>query len=221
MHSPVTRVISENGMVRGARVNKEGEQIDVEASVVISNCGPRKTVELAGRENMDRGYLKELEKTAKPAVVMAFQIAADRPLLEKNFLLVVGARRINAIYQPTNVCPEMAPPGKHFLLAGAGPASSSVPFNAREELELCLQDLRDILPGFDDHAEILLTGTFYGSWPAMHSWPGNDMPQKTPIINLYNVGDGVKSAGMVALPAAAETGLLVAEDVKRSQSAGA
>jgi len=48
----------------------------------------------------------------------------------------------------------------------------------------------------------------------MHAWPGGDMPQKTPIINLYNVGDGVKSEGMIALPAVAETAQMVAEDIK-------
>jgi len=29
----------------------------------------------------------------------------------------------------------------------------------------------------------------------MHCWPGRDLPQKTPIVNLYNVEDGVKPAG--------------------------
>ena len=219
--SPVTQIISENAIVRGAMVNKEGEEIEVEASVVISNCGPKRTVELAGRENMDKGYLKELKETIKPAVVIAIQIATDKPLLEKNYLIVTGARRINALFQPTNVCPEIAPPGKHFLLAGAAPASSLPPLNVQKEIELCMQDLRDLLPGFDKHAEILLTSTFHSNWPAMHSWPGHDVPQKTPIINLYNVGDGVKSSGMVALPSTAESALLVAEDVKRRLSPGA
>jgi hypothetical protein len=44
------------------------------------------------------------------------------------------------------------------------------------------------------------------------------MPQKTPIVNLYNVGDGVKAPGMIALPAVAETAHSVAEDVKRRLS---
>jgi phytoene dehydrogenase-like protein len=212
--SPAVQIITENGVVRGARVNKAGEEIEVHASAVISNCGPRKTVDLVGRQHIDKGYLKDLDKAVKPVMLIAIQMATDRPLLEKNYLIVTGARRINALFQPTNVCPEIAPPGKHLLVAGAAPTSTLPPFNAQAELDLCFQDLRDLFPGFDAHAEILLTGTFHGEWPAMHAWPGDDMPQKTPIIKLYNVGDGVKSEGMIALPAVAETAQLVAEDIK-------
>jgi len=71
---------------------------------------------------------------------------------------------------------------------------------------------------FEEKAEVLLTGTFHGQWPAMHAWPGDDMPPKTPIVNLYNVGDGVKTSGMIALPAVVETAHRVVEDVKKRLS---
>ena len=74
---------------------------------------------------------------------------------------------------------------------------------------------RQLLPGFEEQTEVLLTSTFHGQWPAMHAWPGDDMPQKTPIVNLYNVGDGVKTTGMIALPAVAETAQRVVEDIKK------
>jgi phytoene desaturase len=212
---PAVRILSEKGVVRGAVVRRGGEEIQVQAAVVISNCGPRRTVELAGRENMDKGYLKELDETVKPAMVIVIQFASDTALLDCDYLIVTGLKRINAVFQPTSICPELAPPGRHLLVAGGAPVSSLSPLDGRKEIELCLAELREILPGFDRHAQLLLTGTFQGEWPAMQSWPGSDMPQKTPIVNLYNVGDGVKSSGMMALAAAAETGALVAEDVMR------
>lgn len=211
--SPAIRILSDRGVVRGAVVRRGGAEVQVRASVVISNCGPRRTVELVGRANMDKGYLQELDHKIKPAMVVAIQFASDIPLLDCDYLIVTGYKRINAIFQPTLVCPELAPPGKHLLLAGGAPVSSLSPLDSRGEIEICLEELREILPGFDSHAEVLLTGTFQAEWPAMQSWPGSDMPQKTPIVNLYNVGDGVKTSGMVALAAAAETGALVAEDV--------
>ena len=212
--SPAVQIITKNGVVSGAKINKDGEIIEVTASAVISNCGPRKTADLVGRQYIDKGYLEELDKTIKPVMLIAIQIASDKPLIDQNYLIVTGARRINAMFQLTHVCPEIAPPGRHLLVAGAAPVSTMPPFNAHAELDLCFKDLRDLLPVADAHAEILLTGTFNGEWPAMHAWPGDDMPLKTPIINLYNVGDGVKSDGMIALPAVAETAQMVAEDIK-------
>jgi hypothetical protein len=52
----------------------------------------------------------------------------------------------------------------------------------------------------------------------MHAWPADDMPQKRPLINLYNVGDSVNSPGMIVLPAVVETAHRVAEDVKKRLS---
>ena len=213
--SPAVKIITDNGMVRGALIDREGQEIEVYASAVISNCGPQKTVELVGSEHIDKGYLKKLEEDVRAVMLIVIQLASDKPLLDHNYLIVSGARRINAIFQPSNVCPEIAPPGKHLFVAGGAPASTSSPLNAKAELDLCFQDLREIIPGFEEHTEVLLTGTFHGQWPAMHAWPGDDMPQKTPIVNLYNVGDGVKSPGMIALPAVAETAHRVVEDIQK------
>jgi hypothetical protein len=47
----------------------------------------------------------------------------------------------------------------------------------------------------------------------MHCRPGWDLPQKTPVVHLYNVGDGVKPSGTVALPGAAASALAVVEDI--------
>jgi len=214
IRSPVKRILLENGVACGAIVEREGEEIEVKASMVVSNAGPKKTVELVGEKNVDKGYLKELDETVRPAMVICIQWMADRSLLEGNYLLVVGARRVNAIFQPTLVCPELAPLHRHFLVAGAAPVSSVSPLHAEEEIELCMADLKELFPGFDQHSEILLVSTFHGDWPGFHSWPGYGMPQKTPIINLYNAGDGVGPAGTVALPSTVLSARLVVEDIK-------
>ena len=48
----------------------------------------------------------------------------------------------------------------------------------------------------------------------MHSWPGRDMAQRTPVTNLYNVGDGVKPQGTTGLVGAVASALVVVEDIK-------
>ena len=211
----VKRIFFEDGLVRGAVISRNGKEIAVYASAVISNAGPLRTAHLVGRGNLDSDYLGELDSTLIPTTMVCLQIAVDQPLIEQNHLLVTGARRINAIYQPTRVCPEWAPEGKHLVIACALPISSSAPLDAAKEISMCLEDLRDLWPGFKKHSEILLAGTYRDEWPGMHARPGHDMPRKTPIINLYNVGDGVKSSGYTGLPAVVHSGVMVAEEIRQ------
>ncbi len=213
--SQVTQIITEKGVVRGVLIQRDGKEVRVSASAVISNTGPTKTVELVGRENLDTDYLKELEDTIIPAPVIVIQAALEKPLFEQNHLLVTGGKRLNAVYQPSLVCPEWAPEGKHLMIAGAAPASSRGPINGKKEIDICLEDLRHFFPEFDKVASILMTSVFKGEWPAMHTWPGRDVSQKTPIINLYNVGDGVKQPGYTGLPSVVKSGILVAEEIKQ------
>jgi len=95
------------------------------------------------------------------------------------------------------------------------PEGASVsPFDKKREMGLCMQDLKDRIPDFERRARILTAGFYHGRWPGMHCWPGGDLPQKTPIENLYNVGDGVKPAGTTGLPGAAASALAVVEDIE-------
>ncbi len=207
------RILVEHGKARGALVSKDGAALEILAPVVVSNAGPLMTVQMAGEENFTRTFLDEVKHNAVPAMIAALHIASDEPLIEHDHLLITGARRINALYQPTLICPELAPRGKHMLLAGGGPRSSLPPLNAKSELEACLADLDDLIPDFRNRSEILLTGTFHRNWPGMHCWPGRDIPSESPIRGLYQVGDGAKPSGTTGLPSVVASGLRVAEAI--------
>jgi phytoene desaturase len=212
--SPAVRVHSQDGVVKGATVQHDGEDVEIRASVVLSNCGPKRTVDLVGRENLDSGYIADLERLT-PSRVITIHIKSDIPLIDYEYLLVVGARRINAMFQLTSVCPELAPPGTHYLVAGADPVGPLGPSETKEELDLCMQDLRELLPALESHGEVLMTGVFHGEWPAMFSTTGQSMSQKTPVVNLYAIGDGFLEPGMTAVAGAAESGLFAARDAAK------
>lgn len=209
----VRRILVEKGRAVGALFADDGKERVARSSHVISNAGPRDTVRLAGEEHFDREYLRLVELNMIPAPLLCLHVASNEPLIEGDHVLVTGARRVNAIYQPTIVCPELAPPGKHLTLVGGGPGSSIPPLDAKEELSLCLEDLVDLIPDFRTRGEILLTGTFHRDWPGMHCWPGRDLARKTPIENLYNAGDGAKLSGTTGLPSAVASGKDVAEEI--------
>jgi phytoene dehydrogenase-like protein len=209
------RIIVTNGRATGVIAETDGSEIEITAEVVISNVGPKKTVELAGSENFDKGYLKEMRETLRPAPIIMIALACDRPLTEHPMIIVTDARRVNCIICPTLACPELAPKGKHLLEVGCAPESSIGPINFKKEMEFIMQDIRENLPDFDRYAKILLARRHYADWPGSHTWSGYDLPQKTPVENLYNVGDGVKPSGFTGTSASALSGRIVAEEVRR------
>ncbi len=216
--SRVTRILIDEGVVQGAILRHQERDFFVEAQVVVSDTGPKKTVELAGELLFDADYLQELGSKLEPTAIICLQIGLDTPLFEQNHMLLTGAGRVYALYQPTIICPGLAPEGKHLLVANAIPESSqalSSEAGRQREIDLCFKDIKAFFPGFRKSESVLLTGLYRDFWPGMHSWPGKDMPIKTPIINLYNVGDGVKQSGYSGLPAVVKSGMLVAGEIRQ------
>jgi phytoene dehydrogenase-like protein len=217
---PAKRILVSNNAAKGIVMEKSGKEVTIESRVVISNVGPVKTIELVGRENLDKQYVKQVSKSIIPTPLIWIQLASDRPLSEYSAIAVSCARRVNMIDTPTLECPELAPAGKHLTISGGATLSSTRPFDLKKEIELNIQDLRDILPGFDRHAQILLTSCFRKDWPAFRTMPGNPLPVRTPIVNLYNTGDATAPRGTAGSIGAAETARLIAEDVKERISPG-
>ena len=210
----VTKINVSDGVATGVTIKHDNDEISVESRAVISNTGPSRTVDLTGEQFFDRGYLKELRQNLKPVPMFWFHIQSDYPLIEDDAVMTCDTRRIVALFNPTRLCPELAPKGKHLMLAHGTLTSSLPPYNLEREIDLNLRDLEECLPGFNRHKNLLLVSTFQGDWPAGRSWPGLDMPQKTSIEYLYNVGDGARPPGMQGLPSCAASARLVADDIR-------
>jgi phytoene dehydrogenase-like protein len=203
-------------VVKGVVVDRGGDEIEITAQAVVSNTGPKETMRLVGEENLDEGYVKELKENLHHGSQMLISFSSDRPLIDyPGGLGLLGARRVVTISGITLTCPEMSPPGKYLFTAQCQPRSEFAPLNPREEIEASIEDLREHVPGFDKYAEILNTSCFFNEdWPGYRNLAGYYPPQKTPIENLYNVGDGVAPFGECGTPGAALTARIVTEDLK-------
>jgi len=217
---PVKRIVVEQGKACGVVVQHDGRLVEIKAKAVVSNTGPRKTVELVGSDNFDLWYLDLMEERLRPAPFLAVHAASDEPLVDCDSLVFVPGQRLSCMNTPTLVCPALAPDGKHVLMAGGTPLSSLPPYDVQADKAQIVKELRDNIPDFDRRAEILTVSYFRGECPGYFSWPGYDMLQKTSVENLYNVGDGVKPPGWLGLPACAKSAELVVEDIKIRMSPG-
>ena len=194
-------------------VRRHGETVRVGARTVISNIGPRATMALAGGEAVfGAGYATRAAQTLRPTANIVINFATQTRIVDAPGLVTFGrTRRLCNLGELTATCPELAPAGWYLYVAYAVPRPAIGDFDEKAETEASLQDLRDEFPGFDEVAKILSIRVMRGEWPAQRSCSGFDMPQDTPVANLWNVGDAVKDYGDGGVQACALTGLLASQ----------
>ncbi|MDX6454230.1 MAG: hypothetical protein QOD48_337 [Gaiellaceae bacterium] len=223
LNSSVTALAARGSRVAGARVARDGGMVvDVEAEIVISNAGPDATVALCGRDRFDSAYLDRMDRDLRSTANIVVNVASREPLLRAPGIVTFGiTRRLCNMANLTATCPELAPQGWHLYVAYGVPIPAVGDFDERAEVEATLQDLRDEFERFDERARILSIRVMRGDWPAQRSIAGLDLPRETPLENLWNVGDGVRTYANGGIQACAETAKLVVEQVlERGRGAG-
>lgn len=199
--------------VTGARVEADGIEEIIEADYVISNTGPSMTVQLTGSSFFEKSYLQRLWEFGMITPVIHVCVASREPLSDFDGIINFGnTRRLVFFETPTLTCPELAPEGMHYATTYSVPKHAAGPLKLQETVEMIKLDLQDNFPSFKD-AELLMVATHHGEWPSMRRWPGYPMPVKTPIQNLYNVGDGCMPRGTVGVEACALSAREVARDI--------
>ena len=209
----VTALHADHGNVTGLDVLRHGETVRVNARTVISNIGPRATMALAGGEALfGAEYATRAAQTLRPTANIVINFATQTRIVDAPGLVTFGrTRRLCNLGELTATCPELAPPGWYLYVAYAVPRPAIGDFDEKAETEASLQDLRDEFPTFDEVARILSIRVMRGEWPAQRSCSGFDMPQDTPLANLWNVGDAVKDYGDGGVQACALTGLIASQ----------
>jgi hypothetical protein len=108
----------------------------------------------------------------------------------------------------------MAPRGQYLLDAGAFFPNSMPPYNFKREIELALADIREHVPDVEKYGKLVHVGCYHGDWPLSRSWAGYNLPSRTSIENLYDVGDGAKPAGCWGTHGAGWSAKRVVADIK-------
>ena len=217
----VTQIIVNNSIANGVIAKTNKGLIEIEAEIIVSNVGPIKTIELAGEENFDKGYLKEIRERIRSAAGMNYYLASDKSFIDyEGALHTTDTRRVRSWMEITKIWPHWAPQGKQLTISFSTPESTII-YNPKKEAELFLQDLKDEFPKFEEcGGQLLSMGNFCGNWPVTRSWPGYMVGTKTPIENLYNVGDATNPPGYVIAEGASESGRRVANEIISARKPG-
>jgi len=213
----VQKILVRDGVAEGVEVSGLQGQFEIQAGAVVSNVGPQKTVQLAGEQNFDPGYPREVKERIRPFPgAFVFYLTSDGPLYDwPGGLYTIDTRRKLLWLDMGLVWPELAPKGKNLTWVYVKPRHPTL-YDPREEYEIFLADLAETFPRFKEQGgEIMLAHHYHSEWPLSHAFPTNQRHQKTPIENLYNVGDAVNPPGLLAGSGVAEGARMVAEDIKR------
>lgn len=216
--APIKRIVVDAGKVTGLIIEHQGREVTVETNFLISDLGPKRTLELAGRDSFPPGYVAQVD-ALRAAPIVANIIASDVPLVQsRGGLLIAGAKRIVAGVPVSLFAPDIAPPGQHLTIIWGTPGSCLKHIDPAEEAHLNREDLEEVFPDFRKHGRLLRQDIrdIDDDFPALRSWMGYDLPQKTPITNLLHVGDGVKPFGWEGLAACAESARLAVNELRKT-----
>lgn len=209
LNTRATEIIIEDGVAAGVRIQVNGEERELRSRAVVSNTGPLGTIELVGAPVMGPQYVEEARRTIRPTANIVIDFATQEPLLDVPGLVTFAdTDRLCNIGEMTATCPEMAPEGWRLHAAYAVPLTAIGDFDEEREIAGALKELRDEFPGFAE-ARMLSVRVMRDAWPAQRSCAGYDLDQATPIANLWNVGDAVKTYGSGGTEACAETARIV------------
>jgi len=218
LNTPVKRILIENGRVNGVVIEEDGQARHISSNIVISNAGPKITLAMGGAEFFPADYARLVHEQLKPASNIVINFASRKPLLEAPGLVTFGkTRRICNMANLTESCPELAPEGWNLYVAYAVPIPALGDFDADNEINLALEDLREQLPGFSE-AKMLSVRVMRGDWPTQRSCAGYDLPRETGVAGLWCVGDAVKEYGNGGTQACAETAKLVVDQILAKRS---
>ena len=209
----VERIDVTEGRVSGVRIRKERQSTDVAAPVVVSNIGPAGTVGLVPEGCLDPSYVERINRDMTPTAIMWLHFASDELLMDYSAISVGCSRRVNMIDVPSLEAEGIAPPGKHLYTVGAAPKDSLEPGDIKKEFKEVMKDLDEIFPDFKDRCTVLTKTCYRGKWPGFRTVPDKHVGHRTPIGNLYNVGDAACPSGYDGSMGAAKSARLAFEDL--------
>lgn len=200
----IDEIMVQEGMIKGA-VTDKGEIF--ESKIVISNIGPKETINAAGKNNFDNQFIKKIEGLKASVRGYVLKVALDEPVTDEAFIFGLAADVDKAalimkediipefpltVFIPvvSNMDPSLAPKGKQLMIPANGTYKDTVKYPWHKLSEKILESLEIIFPHIQNKI------SFYDEFGAVHAkslWKGMDGA-------INRVGQVVGQVGKDALP---------------------
>ncbi len=169
-------------------ITADGDELSYD--ILISNVGIKETVELVGRDNFDRDYLKRVD-SLRPSEGIKYNVALKgKPRIGNTVVFTLDTERINGYNEPSSLSPELAPEGYTLMMLHHALQSKNIKAEQRKGIE----DIYRIFPNLDEEGEILLIQTYLDGNPVNRVASGQ-IVDDFPISDVYIVGDAYKLPG--------------------------
>ena len=202
--------------VSAVRYGHSGGLETVNAPLVISNLGPKLTIDLIDSQALPPTYIQSVTESMTPTALIWLHFSSPERLFEHSALSVGCTNRVNMIDAPSYEAPDLAPSGQHLYTVGAAPSSATEPEDIELDYKLVMDDLDRIIPDFDKRCTILSRTCYRDQWPGFRTVPGNNVGHETPVAGLYNVGDAACPSGYAGSMGAAKSAQLVTQAILES-----
>jgi len=197
----LARITAENGgrIIPGKRaveIDADGRRVltmdgdEFPYDVLISNIGIKETVELVGRDNFDREYLRAID-SLRPSEGIKYNVALKgEPRVGNTVVFTLDTERINGYNEPSSLSPELAREGYTLVMLHHALQSK----NLKAERKKGIDDIYRIFPNLDEEVEILLIQTYLDGNPVNRVASGQAV-EEFPINDVYIVGDAFRPWG--------------------------
>ncbi len=218
----VTGVLASNTVHEELVEGEFEEFIEFKAPLVVCNIPVWDLLNnVIPEEKLPEEFVKKSHNIFERTANLGIAALVPKPVYEgKQFMMVIfpSLDHPGSIFQPTNVCPNLAPEGKHLF-------ESSIICNydelkndqgkKHEMLQGMKKDLQEWFPGWDKDAEWVSTYFHYeepkrAPGKSGRHRPGNSIPE---IKGLYFSGDSYGSRTVPGLECAADSAMMCAKEI--------
>jgi len=229
VNAEVVKVLVESNQVKGVLLEEGEKEISgevraphiLESPVVVAAFPIWDLFECISPNLFPEWFVQRVTHLKRTTAFFGLYAGLKEPLYREKHWILLDSPRTGyplAAYMETNVCPELAPPGRHLFNCCYLCDLELTSLENRERLynllDLARQDLEEIFPGWE--GKCLWIKPFIHSFEEPARTPGRagvfrPGPTSPAVEGLYFAGDTVTSRALPGLECAADSAMRCAE----------